>query len=166
MVRALGIIDRCFAADLINKAGFSCKTAQTGAASLIQRFGRALNLNIRFLMVFLDGTYVEYPDVGVAIPQFSPEKGKLGSLFRSATLPTILCHQGPARAPRTSVDHDHQISGARWNQGLLRRQPVDEAAARRYKSLPVTITQSLCIGSVPVRVLVAVSRPTSPSSGF
>lgn len=42
------------------KAGYSCKTAQTGAVALIQRFGSALNLEkIHFHMLFLDGAYVE-----------------------------------------------------------------------------------------------------------
>lgn len=31
--------------------------AQTGAVTLIQRFGSALNLNIHFHMLFLDGVY-------------------------------------------------------------------------------------------------------------
>ena len=51
-----------FATHLIKKAGFSRKTAQTGAVTLIQRFGSALNLNIHFHMLFLDGVYVERPD--------------------------------------------------------------------------------------------------------
>jgi hypothetical protein len=33
--------------------------AQTGAVTLIQRFGGALNLNIHFHMLFLDGVYIE-----------------------------------------------------------------------------------------------------------
>nr|QWP89219.1 hypothetical protein IHCLGBEB_00022 [Escherichia coli] len=32
---------------------------QTGAVTLIQRFGSALNLNVHFHMLFLDGVYVE-----------------------------------------------------------------------------------------------------------
>jgi len=44
---------------LIKKAGFSCQTAHTGAVTLIQRFGSALNLNLHFHMLFLDGVYVE-----------------------------------------------------------------------------------------------------------
>jgi len=58
----LGIVYRCIATHLIKKAGFSCKTAQAGAVTLIQRFGSALNLNIHFHMLFLDGVYVERPD--------------------------------------------------------------------------------------------------------
>ncbi len=45
MGRVLGIVYRCIATHLIKKAGFSRMTAQTGAVTLIQRFGSALNLN-------------------------------------------------------------------------------------------------------------------------
>ena len=57
--QVLGIVYRCIATHLIKKAGYSCKTAQTRAVTLIQRFGSALNLNIHFHMLFLDGAYVE-----------------------------------------------------------------------------------------------------------
>jgi hypothetical protein len=57
-----GIVYRCIATHLITKAGFSCKTAQAGAVTLIQRFGSALNLNIHYHMLFLDGVYIERPD--------------------------------------------------------------------------------------------------------
>ena len=62
MGQVLGIVYRCVATHLIKKAGFSRKTAQAGAVTLIQRFGSALNLNIHFHMLFLDGVYVQRPD--------------------------------------------------------------------------------------------------------
>ncbi len=62
MGQVLGIVYRCIAAHLIKKAGFSRTTAQTGAVTLIQRFGSALNLNVHFHMLFLDGVYVERRD--------------------------------------------------------------------------------------------------------
>jgi hypothetical protein len=43
---------------LIHKAGYTRKGAHTGAVTLIQCFGSALNLNIHFHMLFLDGVYV------------------------------------------------------------------------------------------------------------
>jgi hypothetical protein len=58
MGRVLGIVYRAIATHLINKAGLTWATAQTGAVTLIQRFGSALNLNIHFHMLFLDGIYV------------------------------------------------------------------------------------------------------------
>ena len=53
----LGIVYRAIANFLIKQASFTSNTAQTGAVTLIQRFGSALNLNIHFHMLFLDGVY-------------------------------------------------------------------------------------------------------------
>jgi hypothetical protein len=39
------------------KAGHTQRTARTGAVTLIQRFASALNLNIHFHMLLLDGVY-------------------------------------------------------------------------------------------------------------
>jgi len=44
MGRVLGIVYRAISGQLIQKAGLTRKTAQTGAVTLIQRFGSALNL--------------------------------------------------------------------------------------------------------------------------
>lgn len=62
MGRVLGIVYRVIATHLIKKAGQSHKTARAGAVTLIQRLGSALNLNIHFHMVFLDGVYADRPD--------------------------------------------------------------------------------------------------------
>ncbi len=62
MGQVLSIVYRCLATHLIRKAGFSRSTAQTGAVTLIQRFGSALNLNSHFHMLFLDGVYADLPD--------------------------------------------------------------------------------------------------------
>ena len=57
MSEVLGLVYRVIATHLIKKAGHTKTTAQTGAVTLIQRFGSALNLNIHFHMLFLDGAY-------------------------------------------------------------------------------------------------------------
>jgi ribosomal protein S27E len=57
MTRVLGIVYRAIATHLAHKAGFTKPLSQTGAVTLIQRFGSALNLNIHFHMLFLDGVY-------------------------------------------------------------------------------------------------------------
>ena len=59
MGRVLGIVYRAISSHLIQKSGCTRKTAQTGAVTLIQRFGSALNLNVHFHMLFLDGVYTE-----------------------------------------------------------------------------------------------------------
>ena len=61
MGKVLGIVYRTIATQLIRKAGYTKTTAQTGAVTLIQRFGSALNLNIHFHMLFLDGVYIDNP---------------------------------------------------------------------------------------------------------
>ena len=58
MSRVLGIVYRTISTHLAHKAGFTKPMAQTGAVTLIQRFGGALNLNIHFHMLFLDGVYI------------------------------------------------------------------------------------------------------------
>ena len=57
MGRVLAIVYRAMANALVRKAGLTRATGQTGAVTLIQRFGSALNLNIHFHMLCLDGAY-------------------------------------------------------------------------------------------------------------
>ncbi len=59
MGNILGIVYRTLSTHLIKQAGFTKATAQTGAVTLIQRFGSALNLNVHYHMLFLDGVYAE-----------------------------------------------------------------------------------------------------------
>ncbi|MEX0964708.1 MAG: transposase, partial [Pseudohongiellaceae bacterium] len=59
MGRVLGIVTRTISTHLARQAGFTKQQAPTGAVTLIQRFGSALNLNIHFHMLFLDGVYVQ-----------------------------------------------------------------------------------------------------------
>ena len=61
MGKVLGIVYRALATHLIHKAGYKKHDAHTGAVTLIQRFGGALNLNIHFHMIFLDGVYRPCP---------------------------------------------------------------------------------------------------------
>ena len=81
MGQVLGIVYRLIASHLIKKAGHTHKTAHTGAVTLIQRFGSALNLNIHFHMLFLDGVYIERLD---GAPRFrwvpAPTSGELTQL--------------------------------------------------------------------------------------
>ena len=57
MGAVLGIVYRAIAAHLVRKARLTQKTGRTGAVTLIQRFGSALNLNIHFHLLVLDGVY-------------------------------------------------------------------------------------------------------------
>ena len=58
MGKVLGIVYRTIATYLAHKAGLTRPQAQTGAVTLIQRFGGSINLNIHFHMIFLDGIYL------------------------------------------------------------------------------------------------------------
>jgi hypothetical protein len=58
MSKVLGIVHRVISTFLIKRAGLTVKSgAQTGAITLIQRFGSALNLNLHYHMLYLDGVY-------------------------------------------------------------------------------------------------------------
>jgi hypothetical protein len=69
--QVLGIVYRVISMHLVRKAGYSRKKARTGAVTLIQRFGSALNLNIHFHMLFLDGVYVDHLDGSVRFRRVS-----------------------------------------------------------------------------------------------
>jgi len=55
MGKVLGIVSRVLATHLLHTAGFNHANLGTGAATLIQRFGETLNLNVHFRMLLLDG---------------------------------------------------------------------------------------------------------------
>ncbi|MDD9896394.1 MAG: transposase [Gammaproteobacteria bacterium] len=59
MSRVLSIVTRAISTHLAHQAGFANQDAPTRAVTLIQRFGSALNLNIHFHMLFLDGVYAQ-----------------------------------------------------------------------------------------------------------
>jgi ribosomal protein S27E len=102
MGKALGIVYRAIATHLTHKAGFTPTTAKTGAVTLIQRFGGALNLNTHFHMLFLDGVYID------------PRHGK-PVRFRRVTAPT--------RDELTQLTHTiaHRIGRHLERSGLLAR---------------------------------------------
>ena len=62
MGKVLGIVYRAIATHLTRKAGYTKTTAHPGAVTLIQCFGGALNLNIHYHMLFLDGVYIDGTD--------------------------------------------------------------------------------------------------------
>jgi len=62
MGKVLGIVYRAIATHLTRKAGYTKATARIGAVTLIQCFGGALNLNIHYHLLFLDGVYIDSAD--------------------------------------------------------------------------------------------------------
>lgn len=53
----LGVAYRVISGHLLKKAGLTRARGDTGAVTLVQRFGSSLNLNIHLHMIFLDGAY-------------------------------------------------------------------------------------------------------------
>jgi hypothetical protein len=54
----LNVVHRAIATFVVRHSGFTVSSgARTGAVTLIQRFGSALNLNVHLHMLFLDGAY-------------------------------------------------------------------------------------------------------------
>lgn len=65
----------------IKKSGFNKTQAHTGTVTLIQRFGSALNLNVHFHMLFIDGVYQEKPYERVKVhPVNAPTARDLNAL--------------------------------------------------------------------------------------
>ena len=58
LTQVLGIVYRTISAHLLKNARLTRASGATGAVTLIQRFGSALNLNIHFHMLVLDGAYL------------------------------------------------------------------------------------------------------------
>lgn len=54
----LAIVYRTISGHILKKARLTRATGNTGAVTLIQRFGSALNANVHFHMLMLDGAYL------------------------------------------------------------------------------------------------------------
>ena len=89
MGRVLGIAYQAIATYLCHKAGFTAREARTGAVTLVQRFGwsgipAALNLNIHFHVLYLDGAYIQAPYRKLRFRQIAPPtKDELETLLHS-----------------------------------------------------------------------------------
>ena len=79
----LGVVYRTISDHLLARAGVRRAAGHTGAVTLIQRFGSALNLNVHFHMLFVDGVYVTD---GAGTPVFrsvrSPATAELQALVQ------------------------------------------------------------------------------------
>lgn len=78
------IIHRAISTGIVQKAGFSNQQAKTGAVTHIQRFGSALNLNIHFHMLFLEGVITNNRfDKAVFIQTKAPSHKELEKLIHT-----------------------------------------------------------------------------------
>ncbi|WP_425133739.1 transposase zinc-binding domain-containing protein, partial [Enterobacter hormaechei] len=87
----LGIVHRVIAGWLADQAGVPRDTAQCGAVTLIQRFGSALNLNVHFHMLWLDGVY----DANVEPPRRKPRlrRARAPTSAQLTQLANIIAHR-------------------------------------------------------------------------
>ena len=72
MGKVLRIIYRAISTHLLHKGGLQLNDGATGAVTLIQHFGSALNLNVHFHILFLDGVYVCREDLPDSCDDISP----------------------------------------------------------------------------------------------
>jgi hypothetical protein len=79
--KVMGIIYRAISTHIVSRVGFTNKQAKTGAVTLIQRFGSALNLNIHFHMLFLECAVSENPWGGTTFSRIKAPTGDRCSIM-------------------------------------------------------------------------------------
>ena len=150
MGKVLGIVYRAIATHLSHKAGYTKASSQTGAVTLIQCFGGALNLNVHYHMLFPDGVYIE---------------AKNGTLrFRRVKAPTI------DELSRLTHTIAHRVGGYLERRGLLERDTgnaylTHEAVAvsdedPSIELLGSSITYRIALGPQQGLSLIHISEPT------
>ncbi len=137
MGKVLGIVYRTLAGHLVRQAGLTRRTAQTGAVTLIQRFGSALNLNVHLHMLFLDGVYVPTTD-----PALVP-------VFHSVPAPTAAQLQRLLERMSQRIGRYLERSG--WLQqdeesGYLQLDALDEESACMDRLRGHSITYRIALG--------------------
>lgn len=95
----LGIVHRVIAGWLADQAGVDHASAQCGAVTLIQRFGSALNLNVHFHMLWLDGVYEDTTERPQRKPRLhlADAEGGSGNHRNGRSGKTVLTDEGPLR---------------------------------------------------------------------
>ena len=77
----LQVIHRVIAGFLVKRAGFKLSRADTGAVTLIQRFGSAANLNIHLHCLVLDGVYLNRDGAAVFHEAAAPSTDELEAVL-------------------------------------------------------------------------------------
>ena len=153
MGKVLGIIYRAISTHLIHKAGYRLQDGATGAVTLIQRFGSALNLNIHFHILFLDGVYVYRGDRSPRFQRLkAPVKDELEDLVQliSQRVGRCLERQG-------LLEQDTESA---W----LELDPTDEADAMPH-ILDSSVSYRIAVGpqqgrkAFMIRTLRPLDRP-------
>lgn len=116
--QVLGVVYRTISAHLLAKAGVTRATGHTGAVTLIQRFGSALNLNVHLHMIFVDGVYLTG---GVGPPVFRPVPAP-GTAELQALVQQIAERLGRQLEKRSLIERDCEnawLSGDAEQAGSL-----------------------------------------------
>ena len=94
--RCCRIVHRVIFGFLLKQAGLKRAEAQSGAVTLIQRFGSAANLNIHSHCLVLDGVYCTTGEAPVFHPVRAPTAGELQTLLNQIIrrLMRLLTRQG------------------------------------------------------------------------
>ncbi len=149
MGEALALVWRAISAHLLKKAGLTRATGQAGAVTLIQRFGSALNLNIHFHILCLDGAYA----LGQGRPRFRrvppPTAAELDTLLEQIT-----ARVGRHLERRGLLVRDLESSH-------LDRAPGDDAALEHLQGH--SITYRIALGAQEGRK--AFTLQTVPATG-
>lgn len=134
--QVLGIVYRVLSGALLKKAGLSRKQSMTGAVTLIQRFGSALNLNVHFHMLFIDGVYSrnQYGKVTFHRTQ-APDQEELRQLVNTIS---------------------HRVARYLVRQGLLEKD--EENSYLQLEGLEEDPMQQLLGHSITYRVAVGASQ--------
>ena len=80
------MIHRVIAGFLVKRAGFKLSRADTGAVTLIQRFGSAANLNIHLHCLVLDGIYRSTGDEALFHEARAPNGDELQGLLEKIVM--------------------------------------------------------------------------------
>lgn len=115
----LGAVYRAISRHLIHRAGLTRTTGHTGAVTLVQRFGSALNLNVHFHMIFPDGVYLpdgQHPPIFRHVPP--PTGAELQSLVQQ-----IAERIGKTLEKRGLIERDLQNA---WLAGDGEPGPLDD----------------------------------------
>jgi hypothetical protein len=115
----LGVVYRTISRHLIEQAGLKRATGATGAGTLVQRFGSALNLNVHFHMLFLDGAHrVDGADPPAFCPAAAPGANELQELVEQ-----IAARVGQVLERRGLIERD--IENA-WLSAGAEPGPLDD----------------------------------------
>ncbi len=154
----LRTVYRAISGFLLKKAGLARSAGYPGAVTLIQRFGSALNLNIHFHMIFLDGVFVP---VEGAPPVFQQVSGPTVSELQ------VLVQQIGARIGRVLEQRgliERDLENA-WLATQGSEGPLDDLIGHsityRVAVGPRTGQKLFTLQTVPARA----EEPEQPSDG-